>query len=105
MRYVILGGNMNNKEIKPTWNYILNDIALSSLITRNLYSESASIQDKKDLEYQIELIQQENQRLQQENNQLKQENLKLKDTLSRYQPYFKGIDFTKEIDYFGNRIN
>ena len=54
---------MNKEEIKPTWNYILNDIALSSLIIRNLYSESASIQDKKDLECQIELIQQENKQL------------------------------------------
>lgn len=99
---------MNEKEIKPTWNYILNDIALSSLIIRNLYSESASIQDKKDLKYQIELIQQENQRLQQENKQLKK--LVYKDntgaliiTLNKEMELQERID--KAIDYINEATN
>ncbi len=46
---------MNNR--KPTWNYILNDIAFISLLTECLYSEYPSSQHKYDLEYQIKLIQ------------------------------------------------
>lgn len=54
------------------FNYILNDLALSSLITKCLYSENANYSDKEELENQIKLIQQENEKLQQENNQLRE---------------------------------
>ena len=43
---------------KPTWNYILNDLALYSLFTRVAYSEDVPKQDKVDLEHQIKLLQQ-----------------------------------------------
>lgn len=46
---------MDNK--KPTWDYILNDMAFNSLLTKCLYSEYPNSQDKYDLEYQIKLIQ------------------------------------------------
>ena len=45
------------------FNYILNDLALSSLITKCLYSENANYSDKEELENQIKLIQQENKQL------------------------------------------
>ena len=45
------------------FNYILNDLALSNLITKCLYSENASYSDKEELENQIKLIQQENKHL------------------------------------------
>lgn len=45
------------------FNYILNDLALSNLITRCLYSENADCSDKEELENQIKLIQQENKQL------------------------------------------
>lgn len=54
-----------NKEVKPTWNYILNDLALYSLFMRVAYSEDVPKQDKVDLEHQIKLLQQENEQLQQ----------------------------------------
>lgn len=43
------------------FNYILNDLALSILITKCLHSENANYSDKEELENQIKLIQQENQ--------------------------------------------
>lgn len=52
-----------NKAYEPKFNYILNDLALSNLITRNLYSKDVTYDDKRELENQIELIQQENQQL------------------------------------------
>ena len=45
-----------NKERKPTFDYILNDMALLSLLVRCLYSEYPSEQDKYDLEYQVKLL-------------------------------------------------
>lgn len=54
------------------FNYILNDLALSNLITRCLYSENADCSDKEELENQIKLIQQENQQLKDNWNTLKQ---------------------------------
>ena len=47
-----------NKEVKPTWDYILNDLALYSLLMRVAYSEDVPKQDKVDLEHQIKLLQQ-----------------------------------------------
>lgn len=47
-----------NKEVKPTWNYILNDLALYSLFIKVAYSENVTHQDKIDLEHQIKLLQQ-----------------------------------------------
>ena len=44
------------------FNYILNDLALSNLITKCLCSENANYYDKEELENQIKLIQQENQK-------------------------------------------
>lgn len=44
------------------FNYILNDLALSILITKCLHSENANYSDKEELENQIKLIQQENQK-------------------------------------------
>lgn len=52
-----------NKAYEPKFNYILNDLALSNLIIRNLYSKDVTYDDKRELENQIELIQQENQEL------------------------------------------
>lgn len=48
---------------EPTWNYILNDLALYSLMTKVIHSEEATYQEKFDLMYQIELLQQENSQL------------------------------------------
>lgn len=45
------------------FNYILNDLTLSSLITKCLYSENVNYSDKEELENQIKLIQQENKDL------------------------------------------
>lgn len=45
------------------FNYILNDLALSSLITKCLYGVNVNYSDKEELENQIKLIQQENQQL------------------------------------------
>ena len=59
-----------NKEVKPTWNYILNDLALYSLLIKCLYSEDVPKQDKVDLEHQIKLLQQKEDQLQQKVNQL-----------------------------------
>lgn len=55
-----------NIRTKPTWNYILNDLALYSLFMRVAYSDDVSKQDKVDLLYQIKLLQQENKQLKQE---------------------------------------
>lgn len=54
------------------FNYILNDLALSNLITRCLYSENADCSDKEELENQIKLIQQENKQLKDNWNKLKE---------------------------------
>lgn len=42
---------------KPTWNYILNDIALYDLLIKVIFSESATSQEKFDLMYQVKLLQ------------------------------------------------
>ena len=42
---------------KPTWNYILNDMALYSLLIKVIHSDSATNQEKFDLMYQVELLQ------------------------------------------------
>ena len=55
------------------FNYILNDLALSILITKCLHSENANYSDKEELENQIKLIQQENKRLQDKLNKVSQE--------------------------------
>lgn len=44
---------------KPTFDYILNDLALSSLLIKCVHSDSASYQEKFDLQYQIKLMQKE----------------------------------------------
>ena len=54
------------------FNYILNDLTLSNLITRCLYSENADCSDKEELENQIKLIQQENKQLKDNWNKLKE---------------------------------
>jgi len=54
------------------FNYILNDLALSSLITNCLYSENVNYSDKEELENQIKLIQQENKQLKDNWNKLKE---------------------------------
>ena len=61
-----------NKAYEPKFNYILNDLALSNLITRNLYSKDVTYDDKRELENQIELIQQEDQQLKDNWNMLKE---------------------------------
>ena len=53
------------------FNYILNDLALSILITKCLHSENANYSDKEELENQIKLIQQENKQLKDNWNNLK----------------------------------
>lgn len=54
------------------FNYILNDLALSSLITKCLYSENVNCNDKKELENQIKLINQENKQLKDNWNKLRE---------------------------------
>lgn len=66
-----------NEEIKltkrePTWNYILNDLALYSLMTKVIHSEDATYQEKFDLMYQIELLQKQNKELKDNWNKLKE---------------------------------
>ncbi len=55
-----------NNELKPTWNYILNDLALYSLLIKVAYSEDVTKQDKVDLEHQIKLLQQKVNQLEEE---------------------------------------
>ena len=50
------------KERKPTWDYMLNDLAFSNLKTRALYGIFDN-QDRFDFEYQIELKDKEIERL------------------------------------------
>lgn len=57
---------------EPTWNYILNDLALYSLMTKVIHSEVATYQDKFDLVYQIELLQKQNTELKDNWNKLKE---------------------------------
>lgn len=59
------------------FNYILNDLALSSLVTRNLYSQNADCEDKEELENQIKLIMQENTNLKIQINAREEEYKKL----------------------------
>ena len=65
-----------NEKIKlnkrqPTWNYILNDLALYSLMTKVIHSEEATNQEKFDFMYQIELLQQENAQLKDKLNKIR----------------------------------
>lgn len=55
------------------YNYILNDLALSSLITKCLYNENANYSDKEELKNQIKLIQQESKQLKDNWNKLKKD--------------------------------
>lgn len=55
------------------FNYILNDLALINLVTRNLYSKNVCREDKEELENQIKLIMQENQSLKERINKLQEE--------------------------------
>lgn len=64
-----------NKEIKlekrkPTFDYMLNDLALDSLIIKCIHSNSATYQEKFDLQYQIKLMQKEIERLKEENKRI-----------------------------------
>lgn len=54
------------------FNYILNDLALINLVTRNLYSKNVCREDKEELENQIKLIMQENKQLKDNWNKLKE---------------------------------
>ena len=79
-----------NEKIKlnkrqPTWNYILNDLALYSLMTKVIHSEEATNQEKFDFMYQIELLQQENEQLK---NKI-----------------YKAIEYIKNIDKFEEILN
>ena len=56
---------------KPTWNYILNDIALYGLLIKVTFSESATSQEKFDLMYQVKLLQSQLKAKEEENEQLK----------------------------------
>ena len=60
---------MKNKK-KPTLNYIINDLALYSLMTKVIHSEEATNQEKFDFMYQIELLQQEKARMKEIENKL-----------------------------------
>ena len=64
------------------FNYILNDLALSNLITKCLYIGSANFSDKEELENQIKLIQQENKQLKEEYNKVQKA---YEETFSNYQ--------------------
>ena len=55
------------------FNYILNDLALINLVTRNLYSKNVCREDKEELENQIKLIMQENKQLKDNWNRLKEQ--------------------------------
>lgn len=78
------------------FNYILNDLALSSLITKCLYSENANYSDKEELENQIKLIQQENRQLkiqisarEEVCNRLESNWNKLKEIIKKKQDYYR----------------
>lgn len=55
---------------KPTFDYILNDLALDSLMFR-VVNGIASSQDKFDFDYQIKLIQEENKKYKEFVNELR----------------------------------
>ena len=55
---------------KPTFDYMLNDLALDSLIIKCIHSNSATYQEKFDLQYQIKLMQKEIERLKEENKRI-----------------------------------
>jgi hypothetical protein len=84
-----------NKERKPTFNYILNDMALLSLLTICLYSEHPSEQDKYDLEYQVKLLLESETKLRKEMikqqygdiEQLQQENKQLNSILTELEEW------------------
>ena len=82
-----------SKERKPTFNYILNDIALLSLLTKCLYSEYPSEQDKYDLEYQVKLL------LENE-TKLKKEKYKAREYIKEHTDKLKTIRVPKiDFDY------
>lgn len=62
------------------FNYILNDLALSNLVTRSLYSQNANCEDKEELENQIKLIMQENTNLRIQISAKEKEYKKLEET-------------------------
>lgn len=66
-------GEIELKERKPTWDYMLNDLAFSSLKTRVLYGIFDN-QNRFDFEYQIELKDKEIERLNNELEEFKEEN-------------------------------
>ena len=83
-----------NEKIKlnkrqPTWNYILNDLALYSLMTKVIHSEEATNQEKFDFMYQIELLQQENARLKDKFKDLEEW---LEVMASMYEDEYKDVD-------------
>ncbi len=82
------------------FNYILNDLALSNLITRCLYSESADYSDKQELENQIKLIQKENKQLIANWNKLKEFVLKKQAVLfnTEYTCYSNVLDKIQELE-------
>lgn len=82
-----------DEERKPTWNYILNDLALYSLLTKVLYSENVIHQDKIDLEHQMKLLQQERDKYKSIVEELKKY---LKENLYFYSGY-QGEDLEEDI--------
>lgn len=86
------------------FNYILNDLALSNLITKCLYSENANYCDKEELENQIKLIQQENQQLKIQISAREEEYKKLENKLTETENWLRPailqlMDFAKQ-DYY-----
>lgn len=73
-------GEIELKERKPTWDYMLNDLAFSSLKTRVLYGIFDN-QERFDFEYQIELKDKEIERLNNELEEFKEEHKIMKQIL------------------------
>lgn len=93
-----------NKELKPTWDYILNDLAFGNLLVKCLYSEYPDIQDKYDLQYQIKLKGKEIERLKNELSikttyieDLLKTILKSDDFKMQREVYEHGIEYDKKL--------
>ena len=89
------------KERKPTWDYMLNDLAFSSLKTRVLYGIFDN-QERFDFEYQIELKDKEIERL---NNKLKdiKSQLDYLETYSSKEDVFE--DMKRRLDRIESIVN
>ena len=80
------------------FNYILNDLAFDTLVTKCLYGEPTD-EDVKECENQIELLKQENQQLQNKVDKTKMISLQLRTHLSNwlFKEGYMGGERTKKL--------